>query len=263
MLASIALMGLLGMPAVPGAAEKPEVTKQILMLRESLMAKVGSTVIISLEPSVLKGIEQRKTNEPPLHIQWRINDSDISAATNGTYTINAVGVSHVGAYTAVLTGSIEAESLPAHLSVYQLYENQSNGGTLTVGIGEFTTGSGPSCLASLGFDKYKVYTTFCGPSTPTCTGIFANTSNSTKLDVNTCTNINNSIDTGIQIRDNFGFMTERACTNDSNCSLPNTTLSKTLPVTLQNGKFYRVGIFYKSASLGSSTHVTFNWNYHN
>jgi hypothetical protein len=251
------LMGFFVIKAEDVSKNKPV---RYLPIRESLLVEKGHDITLSLELPLVKSLQQKKQGD--VHIQWRKDGADLgSPGTNATYLISNADISHVGLYTAVLSGAVEAETIGVYLSVYELFEQHSNGGALTAPIGDFTAGNNTICGGT--FDRYHVYTNFCGPNTANCTGVFANTSNSSKLDLDTCTNINNQIDTAIQVRQNFGFMTQVACNDNADCMLANANLSKSTNSTLETGKFYRVGIFYKSTTLGANTNVTFNWYYHN
>jgi hypothetical protein len=168
----------------------------------------------------------------------------------------------------VLSGPVEEQSAPVHLSVYSLFASHSNGGCLGVPIGQFTIGTYPICNGT-GFDEYKAYFPFYGPNATGQTGAFVNSSGSANLDVTTCTNVNGTIDTAILVKGNWSGTPQITCSdNDTNCSI-NTNLSSCTFVLSTNGgsivnsNSYRVGIYYKSSTLGTNASVTFQWYYHN
>ncbi len=169
-------------------------------------------------------------------------------------------------YTLVLFGPVEDQSPPIHLSVYSLFESQSNGGCLGVPIGQFSSGDNMVCGAS-GFDRYKVYFPFYGPNAASQTGIFQNTSGSANLDLTTCTNVNGTtMDTAIKLQGNWSGTPQIVCNNDSTCTNNSLLSFCTTSLSTNSGSIsnsYRATIYFKSATLGNNTNVTFQWYYRN
>ena len=209
--------------------------------------------------------------------QWRKNGSNIAGATNSTFTISSVQFIDVGTYDVVVTGST-LTSEPAYLSVYSLTTSgTSNGGTLQTPIGAF---SGPSVSCGGGtFAKGYAPTNsdgniafIYGPNASPQTGLFVNTTpGSTNFTVNTFTNTNGTIDTGLRIRGNWGTLPVVACNDDatggtdphqSQAVINPLSQNAGDPTTGANRNSYRLTVLYKDPPTppqGSS--VTIIWKY--
>ncbi len=222
----------------------------------SVIVQTGTRVTLSATPNQLLKV-------PNAQFRWLKDEVEISEQTDSTYTISSAALSDAAEYTVVVykTG-ISAEAAPLFLSVYQPVTN-SNGGVMATPVGDFSSGSGYTLSCGTGtFDRYKTYFPFDGPNMSPASPTYPNTSNSTNLNVTTCTNLNGTLDTGIKIQDNWGTLTQRACA-DNNCGLANTNLSSATCPGLVTGKTSRVTIYYKSATVGTNTTVTFKWLYYN
>jgi hypothetical protein len=270
-MASMVMAGMLG-NATAFAAEGHVGAKARFTVSTNLseLVEEGSDVAISIDTSVLKQIvaSSKKTSPGiPLKHRWQKDGHDVPGETNATLSLSHVGFSDVGTYTLVLSGSAEEQSAPVHLSVFNVFTSHSNGGCLAVPIGDFTSGNNTIC-GGTGFDKYKVYFPFYGPNASPQSGIFTNYSGGANLDLTTCTNVNGTIDTAIMFQGNWLGMPQVACNdNDTTCST-GTSLSSCIGINLSpnNGSTsnsYRATIYFKSATLGTNTSVTFRWYYHN
>jgi len=255
--------GLLTLPApeVPPDKFAPPIVESLDTL-PGHPVRTGRKVTLQVSKEALARPGKAKV---AVHYQWRKDGVEIVGATNQSYEITYVTVTNVGSYTLVLTGGLEEESVPFHLAVYTLFENESNGGYLTIPHDSFITGSTLLCTPSgTSFDRYKVYFPFDGPNTTPPSANFPNTSNETNLIVNTCTNFNGSpLDTAVRVMENFGDMNLKCCNNNFACGTPNTKLSSCTATGLLSGMTYRVAIYYKKSTLGTNMHVTFRWKYSN
>ena len=215
---------------------------------QSKIVKIGSPASFSVVAT-----------PPPVYYQWEFNGVPIPGANSATYTIASANITDVGAYRVLVWGSPTNTSDTAFLSVYST-SGTGNGGTLTAPVGLFT-GSG-SCQ-SVSFDRYHAFFPFDGPNVTSPSPDFPNTSHSPTLTVDTFSSANNQTDTAIQIADNWWPNTTRCCVNDSSGGTFSGQ-SKCGPYTMSTGanKTYRVGVFYRSATLApGQTNVTFNWLY--
>src|SRR5207253_2121173 len=101
-----------------------------------------------------------------------------------------------------------------------------------------------------------------GPNTTPPSQDYPNLHNHTKLDVDTFSTNNPTVDTCVMIQQSFVPYSVLACNNDfTPPPLPNTKLSK-CTATLAATKKYRVGICFQSSTLGGATTVTWNYLYH-
>ena len=262
---SLALAGVLAASTIRAAAP-PTVSVGI---NPSQLVRTGATVTLSLDARVLKKIKadaKKSKSKLPLTFQWQINGQNIYGATNYIYAITNVSFSDVASYTLVLSGPVEDQSPPTHLSVYSLFESNSNGGCLGVPIGQFSSGNNTVCGAP-SFDRYKVYFPFYGPNASPQSGTFQNTSGSANLDLTTCTNVNGTtMDTAIKLQGNWSGTPEIVCNNDASCtnnSLLSFCTASLSPNSGSNSNSYRATIYFKSGTLGNNTNVTFQWYYHN
>jgi hypothetical protein len=259
------------------AADSPKKASTIQVINNpdlSPMVEAGTSVTFTsgtdLSSMYRKIYAEKKVPQsaPPLIYQWQKNGNDIAGATKSYYTIPEVTFTNdVATYTLVLSGALEAQSAPVHLSVYTLIYSNSNGGALSTPIQGFTSGTYTACNVS-GFDRYKTYMLFYGPNATSQTGPFQNTSGSSLLDLTTCTNLNGtSLDTAILFQGNWASPPVLGCNDDDPGCGSNVKLSTTNNIALSTSSTanntYRTTIFYKSSTLGGNANVTFRWYYHN
>ncbi len=263
------LAGILAVKVCGADAPKKLSTTDIKVVANSYLVQTGATVNISID-SDLKANVDRASGMGGFapEYQWVKNGSEIFGATKSAFAITNVSFADVGEYMLLLSGAFPANSGPVYVSVYYLFSTNSNGGVLTAPIGDFTIGSDSAC-GGTGFDRYKAYGLFYGPNASPQSGTFQNTSASSKLDLTTCTNANNSgLDTAIKLQGNWLGMPEVACNNDDpNCaigSLLSTVTNFVLSTNSgSNTNSYRATVYFKKATLGTSNTVTFRWYYHN
>jgi hypothetical protein len=251
--------------------------KPLLLTRGPLseLVAVGTSVTFAPDVKELKAVTKSiyaKSKLPnfaePLTYQWRVNGQDIPSATNSTYSIYSVALSDAASYTVVISGGLELETAPVHLSVFQLIFGSSNGGALSIAINDFTGGGSTSVCGGTGFDRYKTYMQFYGSNAPNQTGQFFNTTNHF-LDLTTCTNLNGStLDTAILFQGNWSGTPIIGCNdNDSGCGsngLLSTTNNIALSSSSTSSNTYRTTIYYKESTRPANvTNVTFRWYYHN
>jgi hypothetical protein len=197
-----------------------------------------------------------------LTFQWHKDGQPIAGATKKTYTVAKADKSSVGIYTVKATREdTSKEQKTATYSISTLATNAGGPGqgTLTVPIGDFTSGS-MSCCGVTGFDRYRVYVPFDGPNVSTPSASFPNPLNKPKLTVDTLTGNNTTLNTCVMIRQNFSPYTTIAC-NDDYPTPPGNKLSAAT-ATLATGKQYRSTICYKNSTLGGATTVIWNYLYH-
>ena len=159
--------------------------------------------------------------EEPLTYQWQINGSNIVGATDYNYSVTNAQSADVATYTVVVKGSTamgfgETNSAPAHVSLIYTNVLSGNGGTVESPIGLFTTSG--TCSGT-SFDKYHVFVPFDGPNiTPPLvpSATWPNPSNLPKLTIDTFVSSNGAtLDTAVQIAQNWGLFTTLCCNNDS------------------------------------------------
>lgn len=195
--------------------------------------------------------------------QWQKNGSNILGATNKTYSIAEVQVTNVGTYTCeVSSGSGTTTTDPAHLSVFFTYFTNSVAGTLVAPVGAFRTGT--ATISGQTFDKISSnYFNFYGPAATGQSGDFQNTTGMPKLTVDTYSTDNNLVDTGIEIRQTTFPNNNYPNNNGTDAPPGQPLLSKRPPISLYSGNSkYRVTVYYRSATMGTNTTITFNWLYH-
>jgi hypothetical protein len=259
------------------AVEASTNSQPIVLTRGPLSELVAVGTSVTLIPdlkalnAVTKSIYTKSKlpmSAPPLTYQWRVNGQEIPGATNSSYTNYSVALSDAASYTVVVSGGLELETAPVHLSVFQLISGHSNGGALSTGIQNFTAGSGNTVCGAPGFDRYKTYMLFYGSNAPSQTGPFFNHTNY-YLDLDTCTNRNGTnLDTAIQFQGNWLGTPVIACTNDCSGCANDTLLSTITNIPLSSSSSssntYRTTIFYKESTREPDiTNVTFRWYYHN
>ncbi len=248
-------------------AASAEVTVQLgSTAAQSLIVQTGQTVVISASSKEMANVAHAPTNGASKY-EW-VKDGILvpeAKGTNQNLTLTNVGFDDVATYSVFISGEhSRAESAPVHLSVYSLFYTNSNGGVLTAPIGDFSISSGTTLPCGGTFDRFKAYYPFDGPNTSPPSSIFPNTSNSTNLDLTTCTNINSTtLDTGIRIQENWLPMNQKACDDDDGSCSFNVKLSTTTASGLLNNKTYRTTIYFNSATLGTNTTITYRWYYHN
>jgi hypothetical protein len=263
--------------AVPGLwpcrviADDGGTTNQVTitnMLANSIMVQAGTNVTIRMDQQEIKRIYADRHKEQstlPVHFRWQKDGEDIPGATDLHYTITNVSFEDAASYTLVLSGYVELQTAPVHLSVYTLFEAHSNGGTLAVPISDFTSGTLDTCGAT-GFDSYKTYLTFYGPNASPQSGTFVNSSHENNLDITTCTNVNGTtMKTAVQIQGNWSGMPIVGCSASSDCTAnPNLSFATTpLSTNSSSSNTYRTTIYVKSRSMGTVKKVTWTWFYHN
>jgi hypothetical protein len=202
--------------------------------------------------------------ELKLKREWRKNGISLNQ-TGSTYSLNGVTMADSGSYTVVFKGQSESETAPLHVSVVEYFTNQSNGGYLTTPIGAFTAQTGDTVCSdsAVAFNRYKVFMPFDGTNVQTPSVDFPNISRETNLLVSTCTNINGAtLDTSLQVVENFYPMAERACNDNFMCGA-NAKLSSCITTGLLATQNYRVIVYYKYGTLGTCKNVTFRWKYSN
>lgn len=228
-----------------------------------LMVEKGQRVVLSARSQDIAGIlpDTSKTAAP--RYQWTKDGFTMENALESTLVLTDVSAKDAATYTIFVSGAHgRAESAPVHLSVYTLETNHSNGGTLTVPIGAFNTSSQQVSCSAKTFDRWKAYVPFDGPYTSPQSSTFPNTSQSTNLVISTISTANaTSLDTAVKVQNNFLPTTQVACSDDvsSSCG-PYLSCSTNAMAT---GKTYRATIYFKNATLGGQTTVTFSWNYQN
>src|SRR6266566_875590 len=233
---------------------------------QSLIVSNGQSVLLRVAKPSMKKVKAPPAGVP--RIQWAKDNDLVPGQTNATFDIPNASFSDVGSYSVWINGPDKSrqESAPIHLSVYSLFYTNSNGGSLGIPIGQFTSGNNTVC-GGTGFDRYKVYFPFYGPNAANQTGLFVNNSSSANLDVTTCTNVNGAIDTAIRIQENWAPMTTKDCNDDdTNCvvySKLSTAKATNLSTNSTTNNTYRTTIYFNNATLGTNTSVTFRWYYHN
>jgi hypothetical protein len=247
-------------PSICDAADGggPNQLQATVGVTPSLIVESGTTVTLSASQVLLPNIRSP-------YYRWLKDEIEITNTTHSSYTIQNATLSDAAEYSVIVhSKGLAAEVAPFYLSVYTPVTN-SNGGIMATPVGDFASGSGYTLSCGGSFDRYKTYFPFDGPNTSPPSSTYPNTSNSTNLNVTTCTNINGTLDTGIKVYDNTVWATQRAC-SENDCGLSNTTLSSATATganALQNNKTYRVTIYYKSATVGTNTTITFKWLYYN
>jgi hypothetical protein len=231
----------------------------------SLVLSNGESLVLEFKPPLDTLVKSPPQGVPKF--QWVKDDHLISGQTNNSLSFPSVAFSNVGTYTLWVNGPKgRQESAPVHLSVYTLFYSNSNGGSLGVPIGQFSSGNNTVC-GDTGFDRYKAYFPFYGPNAVNQTAPFQNTSGSTNLDITTCTNVNGTIDSAVRIHENWLPMNEKACNNDDASCAVSTSLCTAMATNLSTNptvnNTYRATIYYKNSTLGTNKSVTFRWYYHN
>jgi hypothetical protein len=243
---------------VGGAAAKYNMQVQLgSTAARSLMVETGQTVRILASSTEIAKVKAAK-------FQWLKNDMPMEGETNDALTLTNVDISHVGSYSVhVSSPHNRAESAAVHVSVYSLFTNYSNGGTLTAPIGDFTISGNTTLPCGGTFDRFRAYVPFDGPNRIPKSTTFPNDSQAANLDITTCTNINGSIDTGIRIQENWLPMNPKDCNDNTACGV-NALASSCTATNLQTNKTYRATIYFKSSTLDpTNTTVSFRWYYHN
>ena len=229
----------------------------------NMLVYTGQTVVITV--SNMQTFSPTPTNGP--QYQWLKDGTLIFGATNHDFTIPLTSMDDVGTYSVLVSGAFaRAESAPLNLGVYFLYSTNSNGGVLGVPIGQFTIGSSTLYCSGKSFDAYVVEYPFYGPNANSQLPPFANTSNSSNLDVSTCLTANGSnLDTGILVtQDGVVPPLKVGCSDDSGGSCgSNSGLSMCTVNGLKTGKIYRTTLYYNRSTLEGLTSVNFMWYYHN
>ena len=205
---------------------------------------------------------------PMLTYQWHMNGTNaIPGATNRTYCIEETQMTDVAGYRVVVTGNGSVSSDVANLSVYFTRCTNSVTGTLAAPLTAFKPGA-IMCDGTT-FDQVSSnYFHFYGPNASPQVGPFQNTTGMTKLTLDTFSVDNNDVDTGIRIQKNWSPYSTLSCSNNApDAPISQPLLSKIGSVTLSlnsgtTQNRYRVTVFYKSATIGSNTNITFNWLYH-
>jgi len=246
-------------PGIPKGAVPEKVSVNLGMVAQQ-MVLTGATVTVQLDPKSPLAIDiarQEATLKLETFYKWRKNGVDINEATRSALVLNNVQLTDAATYTLVVSGSMEEQTAPFHLSVYFLCETNSNGGTMSTPIGAFNVGT--YTVDGGVFDRYKVFLPFYGPNCPNQYGPFINTSGGNSLFVHTCDPSNSDLDTGIQIKQNFVPMAEMGADDDSPC-IGKVKLSFCVVNGLQS-RTYRTGIFFNSFTAGGITNVIFSWLY--
>jgi hypothetical protein len=116
-----------------------------------------------------------------------------------------------------------------------------------------------------GWDKYFVLEGYIvGPNTAPISPSYPNTDNSTRIRIQTCNESNifwgTTLETGIVIQRDDAPSIKQCRTNALQCAW--STKLTTNRLTMASGKYYRVTVYYKSASLPpGQTNITVDWFY--
>jgi hypothetical protein len=270
-----------GLAAFCGAglgAEKKETS--IARGDHTVTLRVGTEFTIRLDPALLGEITskakiQAKNFEGDfdLKFQWRKDTNDIPGATKPELRFDSIDFKDVASYSLVYWGQAKGEppvhvgpegiTAPVHVGVFFEKTASPTTGTVSYPLGAFgEPPEGGNVICGRTFDRWKAYEPFDGPFCSPPSTNYPNTDNNTRLRVDTCSPDNGTtMDTGIQVVGNFS-PPPIFCNDNANNPCPgNARLSRTSAITLENGKTYRVGIYYRSGTVGTATKVTFNYTY--
>jgi hypothetical protein len=233
---------------------------------ETIIAEVGTFVAFSARVA------------PPTNVvyQWKMDGSNLPAATNRTFILPAVETAHVGAYTVeAYWGATNVVSSTAFLSVYELGGTNSTFGTLTTSALQFgPQGPGFWCYyyPAIVFDRYYhatnsagLYYYFYGPNVPVGaqTGPFINYGYNYYIRVTTAGSVNTPTHTGVRYFTSFDPPAPLECGCESGDSVltPDLTFySMSLDPSEKKAR-YRATIYYK-APAPSSGRIIMNWTYY-
>jgi hypothetical protein len=238
------------------AAEKKTVLAT-LATESSVLARQGTELKMELRAEELKRIQEVATS-----FQWRKDGKDIQGATNAVMVFSAIDFGDVASYTLAYWGAKGGESAPVHVSVFQEATTNPTIGAVSYPLGAFgTPPPGGNVICGKTFDKWKAFEPFDGPNVSPASPSYPNPNNHTKLTIDTCASGNGpTLDTGIQIVGNWA-PPPTWCNDNATCSGLSNPLLSSRTITMQSGKTYRVGIYWKSGTQGNITTVTFNYTY--
>ena len=267
--------GLMAFCTAGSAAEKK---KEISIARgdHTETLRVGTEFIIRLDERFLAELKKQAKGfdgESVLKFQWRKDTNNIPKATKPELRFESVDFTDVASYTLVYWSEAQGESnqlvhvgpdgvtAPIHLGVFDEKTVNPTTGTVSYPLGAFgEPPTGGNVVCGVTFDRWKSYEPFDGPNcTPPSTN-YPNPNQHLNLRIDTCSADNGpTMDTAIQIVGNWA-PPPVICNDDTVAVCPNNKLSRRT-IVLQASRTYRVGIFYKSSTVGTATKVTFTYTY--
>jgi hypothetical protein len=223
-----------------------------------LSLEKGSALRLEMEPGDFERLLQKSAiqggEKLPVKFEWRKNFISIPGQTEKRLIINNLNTNHVGSYTLLMTGGVEAETAPVHVGIYIELTNTS-GRILLEPIGKFTTQNNTISCSVTTFTRIKTYSAFPSPTYP-------NTDNDPKLTINTCFAENGmSVNTAVVIRTNTYQWPEHSCNDAIDPPFgPNAALAMCTNITLSAGVTFRASIYLKNIS--GVENVTWSYLYH-